>query len=81
MKKTARKTNGRSSNGNNKRPGQRETPKFDLVKQANEIEQLLQRAVNHELSIHKRLGNPIAAWRDGKVVIIPPEEIIISAEG
>jgi hypothetical protein len=81
MRKTTRKTNGNSSNGS-KRAHQSKTPrKFDLVKQANEIEHLLQRAARHELSIHKRLGNPVAAWRNGKVVIIPPEEIIISAEG
>ena len=24
---------------------------------------------------HKKLGEPIAAWRDGKFVLIPPEEI------
>jgi hypothetical protein len=24
---------------------------------------------------HKRTGNPIAVWRDGQVVWIPPEEI------
>jgi len=24
---------------------------------------------------HKKLGNPIAVWRDGEVVEIPPEEI------
>ena len=40
-----------------------------------DIEKVLQRAVNHALLMHKRLGNPIAAWRDGKVVIIPPEDI------
>ena len=27
--------------------------------------------------MHKRLGNPIAGWRDGKVVIIQPEDIEI----
>lgn len=27
--------------------------------------------------MHKRIGNPIAVWRDGKVVIVPPEEIEI----
>ena len=27
------------------------------------------------LEQHKRAGNPIAAWRDGQVVWIPPEEI------
>lgn len=81
MRKTTRKTNGNSSNGS-KRPRQSKTPrKFDVVKQAKEIELLLQRAARHELSIHKRLGNPVAAWRNGKVVIIRPEEITISAEG
>jgi len=41
------------------------------------IEKVLQRAVNHALLMHKRLGNSIATWRDGKVVIVPPEEIVI----
>lgn len=41
------------------------------------IERVLQRAVNHALLMHKRLGNPIAIWKDGKVVIVPPEEIVI----
>jgi len=40
-----------------------------------EIGKVFQRAVNDALRMHKRLGNPIAAWRDGRVVIIPPEEI------
>ena len=48
-----------------------------VSKHAVEIGQVLQRAVNHALRMHKRLGNPIAAWKDGEVVIIPPEEIVI----
>lgn len=42
-----------------------------------EIGRVFQRAVNDALRMHKRLGNPIAAWKDGRVVIIPPEEIVI----
>ncbi len=42
-----------------------------------EIGEVLQRAVREALLMHKRLGNPIATWKDGKVVIIPPEEIVI----
>jgi hypothetical protein len=80
MGKSTRKTSGKSTNGNEK-PRSRSKIRFDLVEQAGEIEQLLQRAVSHELSIHRRLGNPVAAWRDGKVVIIPPEEIVVSTEG
>lgn len=51
-----------------------------VSKQAIEIGKILQRAVNHALLMHKRLGNPIASWKDGKVVIIPPEEIVLSSE-
>ena len=48
-----------------------------VSKHATEIGEVLQRAVNHALLMHKRLGNPIAVWKDGEVVIIPPEEIVI----
>jgi hypothetical protein len=51
-----------------------------FAEHAKDIEKVLRRAVNHELSIHKRLGNPIASWKDGKVVIIPPEEIVLSSD-
>ena len=33
------------------------------------------RGVRRELAIHKALGVPAATWRDGKVVIVPPEEL------
>ncbi len=29
---------------------------------------------------HKRIGNPIASWQDGKVVIIQPEDIVVPDE-
>lgn len=80
MKKTTHKLNGTSSNG--AKATRRKAPlrRFNLVEQADEIERILQQAVEHELSIHKRLGNPVAAWRDGRVVIIPPEEIVLSSK-
>lgn len=34
-----------------------------------------QEAVRAALREHKHAGNPIAAWRDGKVVLLPPEQI------
>lgn len=39
------------------------------------IEQALQRAVRDALIRHKKLGESVAVWRDGKAVILPPEEI------
>jgi hypothetical protein len=80
MKKATGKSDGKSTNGRKPQRKTNRALRFDLVRQAGEIERIFKEAVNHELSIHKRLGNPIATWRDGKVVIIPPEEIIISAE-
>jgi len=44
------------------------------------VEAALGRAVRRALLEHKRAGNPICAWRDGKVVWIPPEEIEIPEE-
>ncbi len=58
-------------------------PRFqniNLADQAEAIELILQEGVRQALLIHKRLGNSIAIWKDGKVVIVPPEEIIISPE-
>ena len=42
-----------------------------------DVERALRRAVRQALLMHKRIGNPIAAWKDGEVVIIPPEDIVI----
>jgi len=47
---------------------------------AKEIESVFRLAVNNALRMHKRLGNPIATWIDGKVVIVPPEEIVIPSD-
>jgi hypothetical protein len=39
------------------------------------IDRALVKAVREALVVHKRLGHPIATWRDGEVVWIPPEQI------
>lgn len=54
--------------------------KINFAEQAEAIERILQAAVRETLATHKRLGNSIAVWKDGKVVIVPPEEIVISPE-
>lgn len=42
---------------------------------AKTIQEVLGKAVREALLMHKRAGNPIAVWKDGKVMLIPPEEI------
>jgi hypothetical protein len=78
MKKTALKTNrnrvAQYKSSRRKRSG------GNVDREAQEIERSLQEAARHELSIHKRLGNPVATWRNRKVVVIPPEDISVSSE-
>jgi hypothetical protein len=37
----------------------------------------VQQAVGDALSDHKAAGNPVASWQDSRVVIVPPEEIVL----
>ncbi len=40
-------------------------------------EEALKVAVAEAIAEHKRNGHPIAVWRDGKVVIVPPDQIVV----
>jgi hypothetical protein len=44
------------------------------------IQAAIQAGVRDALRMHKRAGNPVAEWRDGRVVWIPPEEIPVDDE-
>ncbi len=55
-------------------------PENLFVTHAKEVESLFQQAVQRALWRHKRLGNPVAVWENGQVVIVPPEEIEIELE-
>ena len=39
------------------------------------VEEALARAVGDALRAHKRAGNPVPEWRDGKVRWVAPEDI------
>jgi hypothetical protein len=41
-------------------------------------EMALKEAVADAIAEHKRQGHPVAVWRDGKTILIPPEEIDLS---
>jgi hypothetical protein len=45
-----------------------------------EINRAYERAVREALKRHKLLGNPVAISRNGKVVLVQPDEIIIEDE-
>jgi hypothetical protein len=44
------------------------------------IEDAMARAIRDALRRHKQAGNPVATWRDGRVVWIPAEEIQVPDE-
>ncbi len=54
---------------------------LDRIRDIPRIEKALRQAVRIALLDHKRAGNPIAVWRDGQVVWIPPEEIPVDDDG
>jgi len=49
-----------------------------FVRYNDEISKACERAVREALIKHKKAGNPVAVSRDGKVVILQPDEIEIS---
>jgi hypothetical protein len=58
-------------------------PKRSVVERVNDVAGALaamRKAVQQALLRHKRLGNPVAVWRDGAVHWIPPEEICVPSE-
>ncbi|MBI4768702.1 MAG: hypothetical protein HY787_29630 [Deltaproteobacteria bacterium] len=40
----------------------------------------LREAVAEAMAEHKLRGHPIVIWRDGKVVSVPPEEIVVTTD-
>jgi hypothetical protein len=46
-----------------------------FIKNADIIVKIARRAVRHALLDHKRAGNPVATWKDGRVVLLQPDEI------
>ena len=51
-----------------------------LFADGRKIDAALAKAIRQAVLEHKRAGNPIAVWQDGRVVWIPAEEIVIHDE-
>ena len=49
----------------------------DIYKNPVRIHAAIREGVRDALRRHKLLGESIVEWRDGKVVIVPPDEIVI----
>ncbi len=49
----------------------------EIFQEGTAIDAALKQGVREALIRHKQAGNPIVAWRDGKIVWIKPEEILL----
>jgi isoaspartyl peptidase/L-asparaginase-like protein (Ntn-hydrolase superfamily) len=47
-----------------------------LIKHGEEIDQAFEKAVEDALQKHQRVENTIAVWRNEKVQLIKPEEVL-----
>jgi hypothetical protein len=57
-----------------------ELPPSERVNDIQRIESALRQAIREALHRHKRDGHPVAVWRDGRVVWIPPEDIPVDLQ-
>lgn len=53
---------------------------LDRLAEAEAVEAAVRAAVRDALRKHKRAGNPVVVWRDGKVEWVPAERIVIDDE-
>ena len=51
----------------------------ELFRERTPITEALRKGVREALLRHKKLGESIVIWRDGKVVVVPPEEIDVDS--
>jgi len=49
----------------------------ELFRDGKKIDSALRNAVQQALLQHKKAGNPVVEWRDGKVILIKPEDIVV----
>lgn len=48
---------------------------YQLSELHQKIDQGVQKAIREAVERHRKLGESIAVWQDGEVVILPPEKI------
>lgn len=49
----------------------------DFFQDTDKVTQVLQSSIKRALLQHKQAGNPVCEWRDGKVVWVSPENILV----
>ncbi len=60
--------------------GESEVNPLERVEDLPRILRAMAEAVREALLQHKRLGNPVAVWQEGRVVWLAPEEIPVELD-
>lgn len=47
----------------------------EIFEDKEKITKALSQAINEALLQHKKAGNPVVSWENGKIVLIQPEDI------
>ena len=58
----------------------REPTLKELFEDGRAIDEALREAARDARRFHKAIGNPMATWKDGQVVWVQPEDIIVDDE-
>ncbi len=51
------------------------------IREGTLVDEAIRRAVRDAMLVHKKLGDPVVGWKDGKVVWIPADQIEVEEEG
>lgn len=52
-----------------------------MLADADAVDAAIRESVREALIMHKRLGNPVASWENGRVVWIPADQIPVDDDG
>ncbi len=48
-----------------------------ILNDPEKVTEIIQSGIRDALLKHKQLGNHVCEWRDNKVVLVPPEKIMV----
>lgn len=51
-----------------------------IIREGTLVDEAIRKATRDALLMHKKLGDPVVGWKDGKAVWIPAEEIDVDDE-
>ena len=67
--------------GANRTVGRRRPSVTELFDDGRAIDEALRLGVQDALQRHKRLGQRVAVWKDGRVVVLEPDDIPVDTSG